>query len=244
MFKLMRGDCIELMKGIPDNSIDFVLCDPPYGITRAAWDKEISPAAMMAEYARIIKPNGAIALFSMLPFACHLIDAAPHLFRYEIIWKKTIPVGFLNANRMPLRAHENILIFYKRLPTYNPQKWKSNPYRKTVSHSRSQLLGNYGDSAAKSPDGLRFPIDVIEFSNAKQKGEKEHQTGKPVPLLEWLIKTYTNPGETVLDNTMGFGSTGVACLNTGREFIGMEMNPGFFQKAVDRIEGAVINAAQ
>lgn len=232
-YKLMHGDCLKLLPTIADKSIDMICCDLPYGITRAEWDKVIDPAALFREYERVIKDNGAIVLFSMLPFACSLIQAAPKLFRYEIIWQKTMPVGFLNAKRMPLRAHENILVFYKHLPTYNPQWWYSKPYAKTLSGKKSELLGKYHPSLSESQDGRRYPIDVIRVSNDKQQhgGNMEHSTGKPVPLLEWLIKTYTNPGETVLDNTMGGGSCGIACANTGRRFVGIEKDDVFFERA-------------
>ena len=240
--QLMCGDCLELMKSIPDGSIDMILTDPPYGTTDAPWDKVVPIDEMWEEYNRIIKQDGAVVLFSQLPFAVDLINGNRKSFRYEIIWQKTMTVGFLNANKMPLRAHENILIFYKKLPTYNPQKTAGKPYFKPGSVTTPGEV--YGNSKAASKrltidnvTGERYPTDVLRFSNAGRRGKK-HSTQKPTALLEWLIKTYTNPGEVVLDSCMGSGSTGVACVNTGRDFIGIELNEQFFNIAKERIAEA------
>lgn len=237
---LINADCLEAMQSIPDKSIDMILCDPPYGTTHAQWDVVIPSAQMWAQYKRIIKDRGAIVLFSQLPFACDLIAGARRLYRYEIIWHKTMPVGFLNAHKMPLRVHENILIFYKHLPIYHPQKWKSTPYKKSKGTHVTGLYDIHGPRDTESADGSRYPIDVLKFSNDKQAGggNHDHPTGKPVKLLEWLIKTYTNPGSLVLDNAMGCGSCGIACANTGRRFIGIEKDPGFYYMAKEKINDA------
>ncbi len=233
---LRLGDCLDLLPSIASESIDFILTDLPYGTTNAAWDVMIDPASLWKEFNRVIKRNGCIALFAMYPFSIDLIQPARRLFRYEWVWQKHMPVGFLNANRMPLRTHESILVFYKHLPTYHPQKWQSKPYRKSVSKSKSSLLGAYGDSAAVSADGLRYPLDVIRFSNDISAAKRTHPTEKPVDLLEYFIKTYTNEGDTVLDCAMGTGATGVAAMNLRRDFIGMELNETFFGIATERIK--------
>lgn len=243
MITLQHGDCLELMKDIPDESVDMILCDLPFGVTCTDWDKKINLAQLWQEYKRIIKEHGAIVLFSQLPFSCELIADAAVPFRYEWIWQKTLPAGFVLAHKMPMRIHENVLVFYKKLPTYNPQKTKGKPYNKGNGKACTQIYGTVKETE-RINDGDRFPVDVITFSN--QSGElnntkRLHPTQKPVPLLEYLIKTYTNPGDTVLDNTMGSGSTGVACVNTGRNFIGMELDDAFFNIASDRINEAINN---
>nr|DAG49956.1 MAG TPA: adenine-specific methyltransferase [Bacteriophage sp.] len=232
--KLLQGDCLELMKDIPGASIDMICVDPPYGTTHNKWDNVIDPVKMWAQFNRIIKERGAILIFSQLPFAVDLINANRKMFKYEIVWAKTMPVGFLNANRMPLRAHENILIFYKKLPTYNPQKIQGEPYvMKCYSYSNNYY--GYKCKETRNFDGLRYPTDVLKINN-HFRNHRLHPTEKPVALLEWLVKTYTNPGDVVLDACMGSGSTGVACLNTGRKFIGIERDPGYFAIASDRLE--------
>lgn len=237
-YELYNGDCLKWLPNIASESIDMILCDLPYGITRAKWDNVIDPVKLWREYKRIIKPNGCIALFALYPFSIDLIEPARRLFRYEWVWVKHMPVGFLNANRMPLRAHENILIFYKHLPTYNPQKWQAKPYTRTKCNVQSTLLGAYGINSSQSLDGSRYPIDVIRFNNDLPVSERTHPTEKPVELLEYLIRTYTNPGDTVLDNAMGTGSTGVAAMNLDRRFEGAELNTDFFDIAYKRIQTA------
>ncbi len=236
-YELYNGDCLEWLPDIASESIDMILCDLPYGITRAKWDKVIDPVKLWEQYKRIIKPNGCIALFAMYPFSIDLIGPARSLFRYEWVWHKHMAVGFLNANRMPLRAHENILIFYKHLPTYHPQKWQAKPYIRTKSHVQSTLLGAHGVHSSQSLDGLRYPLDVIRFNNDLK--DRSHPTQKPVELLEYLIRTYTNPGDTVLDNAMGTGATGVAAMHLDRRFKGAELNTEFFNIAHKRIKTAL-----
>ena len=234
MIKLLQGDCLELMKKIPDKSIDMILCDLPYGTTsQNKWDSVIPFEPMWEQYKRIIKDNGAIVLFSQLPFASDLIQSNKKMFRYEWIWVKDNATGFLNAKKMPLKIHENILVFYKKLPLYNPQmRTGFKPYKcKQGSHSNN--YGDYQEGHITESNGERYPIDIIKFNRDK---DKLHSTQKPVALLEYLIKTYTNEGETVLDNCMGSGSTGIACLNTKRNFVGMELDEEFFKIGKQRID--------
>lgn len=228
--ELWQGDCLELMKRIPDGSVDMVLTDPPYGTTDNKWDMVIPTQPMWKELNRVVKENGAVCLFSQQPYSTDLILSNRKQFRYEWIWEKSNPVGFLNANKMPLRAHENIMVFYKKLPTYHPQMTKGKPY---VSKAGNRFTSNYRpfQGVETRNQGFRYPRDVIKYP-----GERGlHPTQKPVPLLEYMVKTYTDPGETVLDFTMGSGSTGVACANTGRNFVGIEKDPQYFATAQQRI---------
>ena len=214
-----------------------ILCDLPYGTTNCEWDKKLDLDILWEQYRRIIKDNGVIALFSQQPFSADLINTERKMFRYEWIWEKSNAGGFLNARRMPMRAHENILIFYKNLPTYNIQFEWGKPY-KTIQHNVGKSY-NYKTCKATftQSDGRRYPRDVIKFKSAIH-GRASHPAAKPVGLLEYFIKTYTNEGDTVLDNCMGSGSTGVACVNTGRSFMGMEIDKGYFETAKNRIEEA------
>ena len=230
--QIKRGDCLELMKEIPDKSIDMVLCDLPYGTTKNKWDSVIPLNKLWKQYERIIKDNGAIVLFSQMPFSAELVHSNLKLFKYEWIWQKDNGTGFLNAKKMPLKIHENILVFYKKLPLYNPQmRTGFKPYKcKQGRHSTN--YGAYEQGHITESNGERYPIDIIKF----KKDSGLHPTQKPVELLEYLIKTYTNEGETVLDNCMGSGSTGVACINTNRNFIGYELDEHYFQIAKERLE--------
>ena len=222
------------MKNIPDKSIDMILCDLPYGTTHNKWDNVIPMESLWKQYNRIIKEHGAIVLFSQMPFGASLIMSNPKMFRYEWIWEKNQAVGFLNAKKMPLRKHENILVFYKHLPTYNPQgliKLDEPIYEEGSANRNGKNYGVADKSFIRTH--TNYPTDIITFS----KDSGYHPTQKPVDLLEYLIKTYTNEGDTVLDNCMGSGSTGVACVNTNRDFIGMELNEEYFKIACGRIEG-------
>ena len=245
MIRLLHGDCLELMKNIPDKSIDMILCDLPYGLTHCDWDIPLDMESMWSQYKRIIKDHGAILLFSVQPFTTDLIQSNRKMFRYEIIWQKTQPSGFLNAKRMPLRNHEIIAVFYKHLPTYNPQKRKVQSKqigRKKVNGTKAKQYNDYIVGKWEwTETGERMPTDVIVFSNwngalfGKTDKAVKHPTQKPIPLLEYLIKTYTNEGDTVLDNCMGSGSTGVACVKLNRNFIGMELKEEYFEIAKERI---------
>ena len=235
-YKLYNGDCLEVMKSIPDKSIDMILCDLPYGTTRNKWDTVIDLDLLWSQYERIIKDNGAIVLFAQVPFNIVLGYSNLKLLKYEWIWEKEQGTGHLNAKKMPLKSHENIMVFYKKPPTYNPQM-VGNEVRTVKRSGNKSKTTNYGDfiEIKESTYIGRYPKDIIKFN--KDKGY--HPTQKPVALLEYLIKTYTNEGEIILDNCMGSGSTGVGCINTNRRFLGIELDESYFNIAKERIEEAV-----
>lgn len=248
---LQRGNCLELMKSLEDKSVDLILCDLPYGTTRNKWDSVIDLELLWEQYNRVIKDCGAILLFAQTPFDKVLGVSNLENLRYEIIWQKTAPTGFLNAKKMPMKAHENILVFYKKLPTYNPQMTQGHPRRVSSKKSRTNSANRHTKKSLKGESNYgvfaneiegydsteRYPLSVQVFAKDQQK-ENYHPTQKPVALLEWLIKTYTNEGDLVLDNCMGSGSTGVACVNLNRNFIGMELTEQYFEIAKERIEKA------
>ncbi|MGM0836034.1 MAG: DNA-methyltransferase [Bacillota bacterium] len=243
--RVTQGDCLEVMKEIPDKSVDMILCDLPYGTTRNKWDSIIPLDALWEQYERVIKDNGAIILTAQTPFDKVLGASNLKLLKYEWIWDKQVGTGFLNAKKMPLKAHENILVFYKKIPTYNPQMTDAKPENIRPLTESKQTSTNYGkvDKLRASNDynpNKRYPITVIPFS--KNSGElnsvnRLHPTQKPVALFEYLIRTYTNEGEVVLDNCIGSGTTAVACINTGRSFIGIERESEYVDIANKRIEG-------
>ena len=236
MIDLRQGDCLELMKDIPNKSIDMILCDLPYGTTQNKWDSVIPFDELWREYKRIIKDNGVIVLTSQGIFTAKLILSNEKWFKYKLVWEKSKATNFLNAKKQPLRKHEDICVFYNKQPKYNPQMTEGEPYDKGIR--KNQLTGSYGEfnPVHVKSEGKRYPTDVVYFKTAESEGKVYHSTQKPVALLEYLIKTYTNEGELVLDNCMGSGSTGVACLNTNRNFIGMELNENYFNIAKERIE--------
>ena len=233
---IYNEDCLEGMKRIPDKSIDMILCDLPYGTTQNKWDSIIPLEPLWEQYERVIKDRGAIVLTAQTPFDKVLGVSNLELLRYEWIWDKKIATGFMNARKMPLKQHENILVFYKKLPTYNPQYTKGEPY--TRKRNGKGLGENYS-SNTKIVDGeyvgKRFPKSIIIESNA-DRTNRVHPTQKPVALFEYLIKTYTNKGETVLDNCMGSGTTAIACLNTDRQYIGFELDETYHKLSLERIE--------
>lgn len=242
---IKQGDCLELMNEIPDSSIDMILCDLPYGTTKNKWDSTIPLDKLWEHYKRIITPNGCIALFSQTPFDKVLGNSNLKMLKYEWIWEKPRATGMLNCHHAPMKCHENILIFSngaaspikdksKRM-IYNPQFTDGKPYISN-SGSKSTNYGKYHPITTVN-DGKRYPRDVQIFKHDKQK---LHPTQKPVALLEYLIKTYTNEGGAVLDNCMGSGSTIVACINTNRHYIGYELNEQYFKIAEDRINKALI----
>jgi len=231
--KITQGDCLEVMKRIPDGSVDMILCDLPYGTTQNKWDSVIPLDKLWEQYNRIIKDNGAIVLTAQTPFDKVLGTSNLKMLKYEWIWRKVQGTGHLNAKKMPLKNHENILVFYKKLPVYNPQMVGDEIRRVKRSGDKSKTT-NYGDfvEISESKYKGRYPVTVQYFNRDK---EKLHPTQKPVPLFEYLIKTYTNEGDTVLDNVMGSGTTGVACKNLNRNFIGMELDEEYFKIATERI---------
>lgn len=234
----MHGDCLELMKTIDDKSIDMILCDLPYGCTNARnWDNVIPFKPLWEQYNRIIKDNGAVVLFGIEPFSSELRISNLKNYRYDYVWKKNTGTGFLNANRMPMRSHEMISVFYKKLPQYNIQKRIGfKPYSKIRKGAESNLYRtNYKGTTSTFVNGERYPISILEFPCVNNK-DRMHPTQKPVALLEYLIRTYTNEYDIVLDNCMGSGSTGVACKKLNRGFIGIEKDDNYFNIAKNRIE--------
>jgi len=245
--QLFCGDCLEIMRTMPDASVDAVICDPPYGTTSCAWDTVIPFAPMWEQLKRIIKPNGAIVLFGSQPFTSALIMSNPKMFKYCWIWEKNNSVGFVNAKLKPMNKHEDIVVFSEGMTSngnknnmqYNPQDLQ--PFNKEVKSGNKKGKENtYWRPSLKSSNGgghiqefTNYPTTILKIS--KDAKNTVHPTQKPVALMEYLIKTYTNEGETVLDFTMGSGSTAIACLNTNRNFIGIEKDEKYFQIAKDRI---------
>lgn len=240
MIDLMQGDCLELMNNIPDGSVDMILCDLPYGTTACKWDVTIPFEPLWDHYKRVIKKNGAIVLFGSGMFTAMLMQSNKKMWKYNLIWEKTTPTGFLNAKIMPLRTHEDICVFCKGKTTYNPQKTFGHKRKVSTAEQKrncveTEVYGKYNPSTYDSTE--RYPRSVLKFKTDKQKCAY-HPTQKPVALLEYLIRTYTNNGCVVLDSCMGAGSTGVASVNTGRDFIGIELDAEYFRIAKQRIEDA------
>lgn len=238
MVNLYNEDCLEGMKRIPDGAVDMILTDLPYGITDCAFDVRIPFEPMWEQFKRVTKRNAAIVLFSQMPFGAELIMSNRKMFRYKWVWEKSLGVGFLNAKKMPLRCHEDVLVFYQQLPTYNPQFREGKPYRQIHNNNFTKNYGSQGQKVFVNENGNRYPRDVQHFALKLGGRENVHPQQKPVDLLKYLIKTYTNEGELVLDATMGSGSTGVAAVNTGRNFIGFETEKNFFDIACRRIAEA------
>lgn len=239
---LMHGDCLEMMKLIPEGSVDMVLCDLPYGTTQNKWDAVIPFDQLWVEYKRVCRKGVPLVFTAAQPFASALVMSNPTWFKWEDIWHKSNPTGHLNAKVMPLRQHENILIFCEAKAPYNPQMIDKETPRKAQKTVNSK--GAYGEATEgvfrTVPDEKGYPRSVTKFNTAYHDREAGlHPTQKPVALMEYLIRTYTNEGETVLDNTMGSGTTGVACANTGRKFIGIERDDKYFAIAQKRIEDAM-----
>lgn len=289
---LYHGDCFEILPTLAPGSFDAAITDPPYGITQCEWDRKIDLCRFHNEIRRLVKDNAAVCVFGVMPFVVDLVNANRREFRYEIIWRKTQALGFLNAKKMPLRAHENILVFYRRLPCYNPQKHAApNPvthrvhggkngklYERYVGRARTNSEwkikgGFYGPVGRTRPgenglaqesfnfrpsrdpleyvyydDGTRYPHDVVDFSNWNgagfcNKNVVSHPTSKPVPLLEYLVRTYTNEGETILDPFAGSGTAGVAAMRTGRRAVLIEMEEKYCEMAAKRLETESIGKA-
>ena len=246
--ELWQGDCLELMKNIPDGSVDLVLCDLPYKETGNKWDKSFPLADVCKEYERIIKEDGAIVLTGTFRFGVQLFNLMPHLYKYDWVWEKDNGTNAPNVNLQPFRIHENIYVFGKgrvtngkRTPMkYFPQKTDGKPYCQKSGRMSENWKGGLGTVITDNKDGKRYPKTIQKF--CRDKGGL-HPTQKPVALLEYLIKTYTNENDVVLDNCMGSGSTGVACINTNRNFIGIELDKGYFDIAEKRINEAIKGGA-
>lgn len=235
---LYNGDCIEVMKKLPDNSVDAVICDPPYGTTQCKWDVIIPFEDMWEQLNRIGKETCPFVLFGSEPFSSHLRLSNLKNYKYDWIWEKSKSTNFLNAKIQPLRCYENISVFYRNKSTYNPQMQKGLPYDKGIRKKQSEedIYGNFSQVHVKSDLGLRYPRNLIYFKTAESEGKTYHKTQKPVALIQYLIKTYTNEGDTVLDFTAGSFTTGVACVNLNRKFIGIEMDKDYFDIGLNRIK--------
>lgn len=239
--RLFEGDCLQYMQEIPDGSVDMILCDLPYGMTQNQWDCYIPLDQLWEQYNRIIKPNGAIVLTSNGVFTAKLILSQPEIYKYKWVWEKSKPTNFLNAKKQPLRKHEDVCVFYKKQPIYHPQMTQGEPYDKGVR--KNQQCGNYGDfePVHVASEGERYPTDIIYVKTAECEGAVLHPTQKPIELGRYMIRTYTNPGDIVLDNTFGSGSFLVAALMEGRNFIGIEKNENvalFKREEIDYIDVA------
>ena len=227
------GDCFDVFEFIDDHTIDMVLCDLPYGVTACRWDVELDLGRLWREYERMLKKGGVVVLTATQPFETKLINSNRKWFRYKWVWRKSRAVGFLNAKKMPMRIHEDVLIFAKGRTTYNPQFEEGRPYvSKRKSHGKSGVYREVKRSETVNT-GFRYPKDVVEFSNTCER--VIHNTQKPVALFEYLIKTYSNEGETVLDNTAGSGTTAIAAINCGRNYICVEKDAANYLAMVDRV---------
>lgn len=236
-FSIHCGNCLDIMASIPNNGVDMVVCDLPYGTTQNEWDCEIDLVNLWAEYRRVLKPSGVVVLNAQGIFTAKLIMSNDLHFKYKLVWEKSKPTNFLNAKKQPLRKHEDICVFYTGKPTYNPQMGSGAAYDKGIR--KNQQTGSYGDfdPAHIKSEGGRYPTDIIYFKTAESESEKTvwHPTQKPVALCEYLIKTYSNENDVILDNCMGVGTTGVASIKTNRRFIGIEINAEFVETAKKRI---------
>ena len=241
--KLYLGDCLDVMDGIDDHSVDAIICDLPYEVTAHSDDKIIPFEPLWKQYKRVIKENGAIVLFAQGLFYIDLVCSNREWFRYDLVWDKVLTSGFLNANRMPLRVHEQIAVFYKELPTYNPQKTIGEPVHSkgTKFLNNGGINNNYGSYNAQESiiTEEKHPKSILTFQKP-HPSTAQHRTEKSIPLLEWLVKTYTNKGELVLDNSCGSATLPIACFNTGRNFIGIEKDAEIFAKAKERLRVAMM----
>lgn len=241
---LWNGDCLEVMKEIPSKSIDAIICDLPYGTTACKWDSIIPFEPLWEQYKRVIKDNGAIVLFGSEPFSSALRMSNIKMYKYDWIWKKTKGGAFALCNKMPLKRHEIISVFYKKLPTYNPQKTKAPEHlidkRKTINNSNTKADHTYKGlkPIRKKDDGLRYPITVQEFNSEWSKGM--HPTQKPLELIKYLVKTYTKENEWVLDNTCGSNTTGIACYDLNRNYIGIEKDIDIYNVAKKRVKENIL----
>jgi len=243
MIELLYGDCLELMKDMPDKSIDAIITDPPYGTTACKWDSVIHFEPMWEQIKKVRKEHSAVALFGIEPFSSVLRMSNIKEYKYDWIWKKTSPSNYLNSKKQPLRIIESISIFYKKQSLYFPQGLVEGEFKTSRPAKNKKPKSVYGQERVYNNSKFgNYPKNLLEFANPKNKNQ--HPTQKPVELLEYLIKTYTNEGDTILDFTMGSGSTGVACINTNRNFIGIEKEENYFEIAKNRIEQARQEAEQ
>lgn len=238
MINLMHGDCLDRMKEIPDGSVDLVLTDPPYGTTACKWDAVIPFAPMWEQVWRVLKPNGVSVFTASQPFTSALVMSQVNRFKYEWIWEKSKATGHALCKVRAMKSHEDVLVFCRMRESYFPQMVKGEPYKSRLGNVES-IEFSTGRKRNDNESGLRYPRSVQYFKTAESEGKSHHPTQKPVALMEYLIRTYTNEGETVLDFTMGSGTTGVACVKTNRNFIGIERDETYFNIAKDRIDSAI-----
>ena len=236
MIKLYNECCFDALQKIEDDSVDLLLTDLPYGTTNCKWDSTLPLDSLWTEYNRVCKVNAAMIFTSAQPFTSALVMSNPKNFKYTWVWEKSKATGYLNAKKMPLRAHEDICVFYRKPPVYNPQMWQSTPYDKGTAHRPTDVYGKQVATTVKNDTGLRYPRSVQYFKTAESEGKSIHPTQKPISLMSYLIRTYTNPGGIVLDNAMGVGTTGIAAKSTDRSFIGIEIDEAYFLEAKKRIE--------
>ena len=230
--QLYHSDCLVGMERVESGSVDLILCDLSYGTTDCSWDTVIPFEPLWAQYRRVLKPRGAAVLMAAQPFATDLINSARKLFRYDLVWEKSAPVGFANCHRQPLRSHELILVFYRHLPTYHPQGLikLEKPIQKAAARRGGNVYHSLGRACVQTY--TNYPRSILRFPF---RGRRGHPTQKPLELMEYLVNTYTDPGDLVMDNCMGSGTTAVAALNTGRRFIGFERELNYYQTACRRV---------
>jgi DNA modification methylase len=232
-------DCLDGMSEIEDNSIDMILCDLPYGTTQCKWDTIIPFEDLWNHYNRIIKENGAIVLTSAQPFTSLLVSSNIRDFRYSWVWEKSKATGYLNSKKRPLIAHEDILVFYKKQPTYNPQMVIGKPYNKGKALRTTNVYGKQKETLVENKEGLRYPRTVQYFKTAESEGKVFHPTQKPIELFKYIIKTYTNEGDVVLDNCIGSGTTAIASIATNRNYIGFEKDKEYYKLSLERDENFI-----
>lgn len=234
--QLIHGECMAAMAALPAASCDLVLNDPPYGTTANAWDKALDWRLFWRQLLRLGKPHALYIFFTAMPMAADILQANRAMFRYDLVWEKTLPVGFLNCSRAPLRKHEILLVFSGQgAKTYNPIRVKGKPYAVTSLKKQTTNYGKFNNAPYSRKSNDRYPTSILCYGRDQKNYQKSHPTAKPTALLQWLIRTYSNPGDLVLDPTMGGGSTGEACLLTGRRFVGIERDPDFFDMACARL---------
>lgn len=234
--KLILGDCLEEMKNIADSSVDLLLVDLPYGTTQCKWDSIIDLDLLWKQFNRVCKNNAAMVFTAAQPFTSVLVMSNPKFFKYSWVWEKSKATGYLNAKKSPMRAHEDICVFYRKPSCYNPQMTQGEPYNKGKAHRPTDVYGAQTEVLVKNDTGLRYPRTVQYFKTAESEGKVYHPTQKPVSLFEYLIKTYSNEGDLVLDCCMGVGTTPIACINTKRDYIGIELDEKFYKICEERIQ--------
>ena len=233
--QVIQGNCLEVLQELPDESVDMILCDLPYGTTKCKWDIIIPFEPLWEQYRRVAKKNAAMVFTAAQPFTSVLVGSNLKEFKYNWVWEKSKATGYLNAKKMPMRAHEDVCVFYRKPPCYNPQMWESTPYNKGTAHRPTEVYGKQKAVLVKNDTGLRYPRTVQYFKTAESEGKVYHPTQKPTALFKYLIETYTNPGEVVLDSCLGSGTTAIASLESGRHFVGIELDPEYVDISLERI---------